>query len=88
VDALDQDWEEDFADLLENWSVIEKVLPAGWLEAAQRIGAWRCRPHGIDDPRASCCAFCSSTWRTVVPYEKPRSGRVQGIWPRYRMWPC
>jgi hypothetical protein len=50
VNAIDQDWEEDFAGLQEDWSVIEKVLPAGWLEAAQRTGAWRRRPRGIDDP--------------------------------------
>ena len=50
MDALDQDWEEDFAGLQEDWSVIERVLPVGWLEAAQRTGAWRRRPRGIDDP--------------------------------------
>ena len=50
MDALDQDWEEDFTGVQEDWSIIEKVLPTGWLEAAQRTGAWRRRPRGIDDP--------------------------------------
>lgn len=50
MDALDEDWEEGFAGLQEDWSVIERVLPTGWFEAAQKTGAWRRRPRGIDDP--------------------------------------
>lgn len=47
---LEQNWKGNFAGLKEDWSVIEKVLPTGWLEAAQMTGAWRRRPRGIDDP--------------------------------------
>jgi hypothetical protein len=47
---LEHNWKGTFAGLKEDWSVIEKVLPTGWLEAAQLTGAWRRRPRGIDDP--------------------------------------
>lgn len=47
---LEQNWEKNFAGLKEDWSVLEKVLPIGWFEAAQMTGAWRRRPRGIDDP--------------------------------------
>jgi hypothetical protein len=50
VKKLEQNWKGTFAGLKEDWSVIEKVLPTGWLEAAQMTGAWRRRPRGIDDP--------------------------------------
>ncbi len=47
---LEHNWKGTFAGLKEDWSVIEKVLPTGWLEAAQMPGAWRRRARGIDDP--------------------------------------
>jgi hypothetical protein len=39
MDEWDEDWGEVFAGMGEEWSVIERVLPAGWEEAARRTGA-------------------------------------------------
>jgi len=50
VKKLEQNWKGAFVGLKEDWTVIEKVLPPGWLEAAQMTKAWRRRPRGIDDP--------------------------------------
>lgn len=36
---LEQEWQENFTGLSEDWSVLEKVLPVGWAEAARRTGA-------------------------------------------------
>jgi hypothetical protein len=51
VIELEPDWEESFAGLKEDWSVIESVLPRGWAEAARSTGALR-RTREFDDPAA------------------------------------
>lgn len=45
---FDVDWDERFEGLNEEWGVIERVLPAGWQEAARETGALR-RTRGFKD---------------------------------------
>lgn len=49
MEEWDQDWNEVFAGIGEDWAVIERVLPAGWEEAARRTGAL-IRGRGFDGP--------------------------------------
>jgi len=49
MDEWDEDWGEVFAGIGEDWAVIERVLPAGWEEAARRTGAL-IRGRGFDGP--------------------------------------
>jgi hypothetical protein len=45
---FDLDWGEHFEGLVEDWEVIERVLPHGWQEAARNTGALR-RTRGFKD---------------------------------------
>jgi len=47
-DDFDVDWSERFEGLNEDWEVVERVLPEGWLEAARLTGALR-RARGFKD---------------------------------------
>jgi hypothetical protein len=49
MEAWDSDWIEDFGGIGEEWEVIERVLPAGWEDAAKQTGALL-RGRGFDGP--------------------------------------
>jgi hypothetical protein len=49
MDESDFDWDEAFGGLGEDWQVVERVLPAGWQDAARRTGALL-RARGFDGP--------------------------------------
>lgn len=49
MDDLEEDWGGAFAEIDEDWRIVERILPAGWEAAAKESGAMR-RNRGFDGP--------------------------------------
>ena len=49
MDDLEEDWGGAFAEIDEDWHIVERILPAGWEAAAKESGAMR-RNRGFDGP--------------------------------------